>query len=106
MAVTQEKPQRFWLILCPACYEKLGKLCQKILALLHSQTSVKRGYLSQNRLRLKIRRMKPILQRDAYVDGHVVVEGVDNVIVQKSLLFSAKTSVLGILHCKNIEYLR
>ena len=55
------------------------------------------GYLSQNRLKWKIRWMKPMLQRDAYACGHVVV-------VHKNLLFSAKTAVLGILHCKNIEH--
>ena len=45
-----------------------------------------------------------MLERDAYAGGHVVVEEMDNVIVHKNLLFSAKTAVLGILHCKNIEH--
>ena len=65
---------------------------------------LREGYQSQNRLKWKIRRMKPMLQRDAYACGHVVVEGMDNVIVHKNLLFSTKTAVLGILHCKNIEH--
>ena len=52
----------------------------------------------------KIRRMKPMLERDAYACGHVVVEGMDNVIVHNNLLFSTKTAVLGNLHCKNIEH--
>ena len=101
---TREKRRRFWRLLCAACYEKLWKWCQKLLALWHSQTSVKRGYLPQSRLKWKIRRMKPMLERDAYAGGHVVVEEMDNVIVHKNLLFSAKTAVLGILHCKNIEH--
>ena len=65
---------------------------------------LREGYQSQNRLKWKIRRMKPMLQRDAYAGGHVVVEEMDNVIVHKNLLFSAKTAVLGNLHCKNIEH--
>ena len=73
-------------------FEKLWRLCWKLLLLSHGQASVERGFLVNRQIETENMKDETYVARRRICDHVRAVGGIDNVIVDKSLLLSVSAA--------------